>query len=324
MSNLPIIAATIGDIGGIGPEVCLKAAASEDLKRVCHPLLVGDRRELEKAAAFIRMDRQLISIVSPEEARFCDGVAVLDPGGLDEGPHFLSQPSAAAGRASLHWIEVTRGLLAGGTVQALIHGPVNSESLQLATGLSDPAKLIQPSGSFLLRLNGPLRIVSLTEHIPISVVPKTVKRDAILRLVLLLDQTLLLWGMDRPRIGVAGLNPHAMGEEEREEIRPAVEMAIEHNKNVSGPIAPDSLFRMHLDGAMDAVVTMYHDQGQIALKTTSFEGACTVMIGLPNIEIAVPHGSAYEIAGKGIAQHRSMLSAFLTAARLSASSAVEQ
>ena len=320
MSNLPIIAATIGDIGGIGPEVCLKAAASDDVKRVCHPLLVGNRRELEKVAAFARIDRPLISVASPAEARFCDGVAVYDPGGLDEEPHFLAKPSAAAGRASLHWIEVARDFLADRAVQALIHGPVNSDSLRLATGQSDAGKLIQPPDSFLLRLSGPLRIVSLTEHIPISAVPKTVKRDAILRLVLLLDQTLSLWGIDRPRIAVAGLNPHAMGEEERKEIRPAVEMANEHEKNVSGPIAPDSLFRMLLDGKMDAVVTMYHDQGQIALKTTSFEGACTVMIGLPNIEIAVPHGSAYEIAGKGIAQHGSMLSAFLTAARLSASS----
>jgi 4-hydroxy-L-threonine phosphate dehydrogenase PdxA len=315
--NLPIIVATIGDIGGIGPEVCLKAVISEDLRRVCHPLLIGNRRELEKVAEFTGIDRPLISVTSPEEARFCDGVAVLDPGGLDDEPHYMAQPSAAAGRAFLHWTEVARGFLADRTIQALIHGPVNSDSLQLATSVSDVGKLIQPPGSFLLRLNGPLRIVSLTEHIPISAVPNKVKRDAILRLVLLLDQTLSNWGIDRPRIAVAGLNPHATGEEERMEIRPAVQLAIEREKNVSGPIAPDSLFRMLLDDKMDAAVTMYHDQGQIALKTTSFEGSCTVMIGLPDIQIAVPHGSAYEIAGKGIAQYGSMSSAFLTAARLS-------
>jgi 4-hydroxy-L-threonine phosphate dehydrogenase PdxA len=316
MSNFPIIAATIGDIGGIGPEVCLKAAASEELTRVCHPLLIGSRRVLGAAATYSGISRPLISVASPADARACDGVAVLDPGGLDDEYQVLPQPSAVAGRASLLWLEVARTFLADGRVHALIHGPVNSDSLRLATGLSDPETLIQPADSFLLRLSGALRIVSLTEHIPISAVARSVTRGAILQLVLLLDHTLQRWGIARPRIAVAGLNPHAVGAEERMEIRPAVEEAIESGRTVSGPVAPDSVFRMLLDGKVDAVVTMYHDQGQIALKTTSFEGACTVMIGRSDIQIAVPHGSAYEIAGRGIAQHISMLNAFLTAARL--------
>ena len=319
MSNVPIIAATIGDIGGIGPEVCLKAAASEDVQRVCRPLLIGSRRVLEMAAAFSNVNRRLVSVAKPADALTCDGVAILDPGGLDQAYHVLPQPSAVAGQLTLRWLDVARRLLADDCVGALIHGPVNSDSLKLAAGVSDPEALIQPAGSFLLRLSGALRIVSLTEHIPISAVPQFIKRESIFRLVLLLHDTLGRWGIARPRLAVAGLNPHAVGTEERTEIRPAVEEAIASGLTVSGPIAPDSLFRLLLDDKVDGVVTMYHDQGQIALKTTYFEGACTVMIGRSDIQVAVPHGTAYEIAGQGIAQHFSMLSAFLTAARLAAS-----
>jgi 4-hydroxythreonine-4-phosphate dehydrogenase len=134
----------------------------------------------------------------------------------------------------------------------------------------------------------------------------------------MLDANLRKWGLKKPRIAVAGLNPHALFEEDREEIAPAVKAARSQGIDASGPVAPDSVFRMTLEGRYDAVVTMYHDQGQIALKTAAFEGACTIYMGLPYVLLNVPHGSAFDIAGKGVAQHRSMLAAMKTAAALAA------
>src|SRR5262249_16657229 len=124
------------------------------------------------------------------------------------------------------------------------------------------------------------------------------------------------WGLPKPRIAVAGLNPHAMFEEDREEVAPAIKEAREQGVDANGPISPDSVFRMALGGKFDAIVTMYHDQGQVAVKTSAFEGACTICLGLPYVLVAIPHGTAYDIAGTGKAQHFNMLAGLKTAARL--------
>ena len=147
-------------------------------------------------------------------------------------------------------------------------------------------------------------------------VPATVTQANVLALLRLLDDTLKRFGLAQPRIAVAGLNPHAMGPEDREQIAPAVEQARAEGIVASGPVSPDAVFRQCIEGRHDAVVSMYHDQGQIAVKTAVFEGACSIYIGLPYVHLSIPHGSAYDIAGKGIAQHKSMLSAMLTAAKL--------
>ena len=315
-NRLPIIAASIGDPAGIGPEVCVKAIASGELDELCHPLLIGDLNAVRQAAAIGKVNRPVQRVESAKDAATIRGrIAVLDPGGLAAGSYSIGQASAAAGHAVLEWIRIGTELGANAGIQGMIMGPVDSDSLKLSGEIKDIDDL-QPPGTYMLRISGALRVVPLTEHIPFRKIVDTVTPDAVLKVIRMLDENLRKWGMPHPRIAVAGLNPHAMFEEDRKQILPAVESAKALGIDARGPIAPDSIFRMALEGKHDAVVTMYHDQGQIAVKTAAFEGACTVYMGLSYVLLNVPHGSAFDIAGKGVAQHLSMLAAMKTAAKL--------
>jgi 4-hydroxythreonine-4-phosphate dehydrogenase len=315
VTALPIVAATIGDPAGIGPEVCAKAAASVELQELCRPLLIGDADAVRKAMALsgIKLPLHKVSDLSLETK----SINVLDPGGVTPGYYTVGKPSAAAGNAVLDWIRLGAELGASGEIHGLIMGPVDGDSLMLSGKLNDIDEL-QPAGTYMLRISGALRVVPITEHIRMRDVVATVKTARVLKVICMLDANLRKWGLRKPRIAVAGLNPHALFEEDREEIAPAVQAARSQGIEASGPIAPDSVFRMTLEGRYDAVVTMYHDQGQIAVKTAAFEGACTIYMGLPYVLLNVPHGSAFDIAGKGVAQHASMLAAMKTAAALAA------
>jgi 4-hydroxythreonine-4-phosphate dehydrogenase len=158
--------------------------------------------------------------------------------------------------------------------------------------------------------------VPLTEHVTLSDAIAAATPERIFEVIALADKTLRRWGFAQPRIAVAGINPHAMFPQDRERVGPAVERARAAGLDAQGPLVPDAVFRQCIAGQWDVVVTMFHDQGQIAVKTVGFEGACTVYLGLPFVMLNVPHGTAYDIAGKGVAQHASMLSAVQTAAAL--------
>jgi 4-hydroxythreonine-4-phosphate dehydrogenase len=316
VNALPVVAATIGDPAGIGPEVCAKAAASPELQERCRPLLIGDADAVRKAMALSGIDLPLRAMKTLSEFTK-NSIHVLDPGGVTPGYYTVGKPSAAAGSAVLDWIRLGSELGARGEIHGLIMGPVDGDSLKLSGKLKDIDDL-QPPGTYMLRISGALRVVPITEHIRMREVVATVKTPRVLELIRMLDANLRKWGLHKPRIAVAGLNPHALFEEDREEIAPAVKLARADGIDANGPIAPDSVFRMTLEGRYDAVVTMYHDQGQIAVKTAAFEGACTIYMGLPYVLLNVPHGSAFDIAGKGVAQHRSMLAAMNTAAALAA------
>jgi 4-phospho-D-threonate 3-dehydrogenase / 4-phospho-D-erythronate 3-dehydrogenase len=215
----------------------------------------------------------------------------------------------------LQWMAIGEELGAQGAIDGLVMAPVNSEAIKLTGQISEVDDLI-PKGTFMLRMNGSLRVVPLTEHLRLAEAITRVTPSAVLHVAKLLNQNLIKWGLPRPRIAVAGINPHAMFAEDREKILPAVDQARRAGLDIHGPIPPDSVFRQTMEGKYDAVVTMYHDQGQIAVKTALFEGACSVYLGLPFVMLNVPHGSAYDIAGTGTAQHDSVLAAIKTAANL--------
>ena len=147
-------------------------------------------------------------------------------------------------------------------------------------------------------------------------VPQSVRRERVRNVIVLIGEQLKRWGIVQPRIAVAGLNPHCMGEEEGREIAPAIADAKRAGFDVTGPLSPDTVFRLGVLGHYDVIVTMYHDQGQIAVKTVGLEGACTIFVGLPYLRIGIPHGSAMNIAGTGTAQHATTLKAMETAASL--------
>ena len=316
MTKVPLIAAMIGDPAGIGPEVCVKAISSGELTGLCEPLLIGDLGVVQRAAALSGVSLPIRKITALDDMEpGARSIQVLDPGQFKVSSCPFGEASAVSGEAVLDWIRIGSDLGAEGRIQGLVMGPVDSVSLKM-TGRMPDIDALQPPDTFMFRITGALRVVPLSEHVPLRRAIELVTPELVLRVVRLLNDNLTRWGMAKPRIAVAGINPHAMFAEDRERIGPAIEAARALGIDAQGPLVPDAVFRQTIEGRYDAVVTMYHDQGQIAVKTVGFEGACTVYLGLPYVMLNVPHGSAFDIAGKGVAQHLSMLAAIKTAASL--------
>ncbi|WP_195908601.1 PdxA family protein [Novosphingobium sp. Gsoil 351] len=314
----PLIATVIGDPAGVGPEVCVKALTLDGAPCSSRHVLIGSVDAVRLAAAASGLEPRIRQVGSPREiGASLSEIAIFDPGSLPKTAWTIGKPGAASGRAVVEWVRLAERWASEGLIDGWIMAPVDSHSLKLS-GQIESIDDLQPAGTYLLRVSPSLRVVPITEHISITEVPSSVTISAVSALVALVDETFKRWGVRGARIGVAGLNPHAMGREDRDAIAPAVERERAVGRQVEGPISPDSIFRLAMEGRYDVVVSMYHDQGQIALKTAAFEGACTIYIGLDHVRLTVPHGSAMEIAGKGIAQHASMASAMKMAESLCA------
>ncbi|MBL0422436.1 4-hydroxythreonine-4-phosphate dehydrogenase PdxA [Ramlibacter sp. AW1] len=315
MSDLPVIGMMIGDPAGIGPEVCVRTAAASELAGLCRPVLVGDLGVVHRAARVCGLSARFEAVTDPAQQLPVGTIGVVDPGGFDVSTCAFGKASAASGNAVLGWIERGEALGRQRSLQALVMGPVESASLK-ATGRVQDIDELQPAGTFMLRMSGKLRVVPLTEHVPLTEAVAAATPERVFQVIEMANASLRKWGFERPRIAVAGINPHAMFPQDQERIAPAVARAQAQGIAAQGPLVPDAVFRQCVQGQWDVVVTMYHDQGQIPIKTVGFEGACTVYIGLPFVMLNVPHGTAYDIAGRGVAQHQSMLSAVKTAAAL--------
>jgi 4-hydroxy-L-threonine phosphate dehydrogenase PdxA len=279
---------------------------------------------VERAAVVANVSLPIRVVKSPREVRSDPEVIhVLDRGGPGPEAYRYGEASAKCGEAVLDWLE--HGMLLGssGDIDGLIMAPINTRSLELTGRLTD-IDTLQPEGTHLLRMSGPLRVVPLSEHVPLRKAIELVTPEKVAHVVKLVHDHLVRWGVERPRIAVAGINPHAMFPEDMEKIAPGVSYARAKGIDVQGPLVPDAVFRQTIEGRFDVVVTMYHDQGQIAVKTVAFAGACTIYVGLRYVMLSVPHGSAYDIAGKGIAQYKSLQSAFLTSASLAAGRGIPQ
>jgi 4-phospho-D-threonate 3-dehydrogenase / 4-phospho-D-erythronate 3-dehydrogenase len=240
---------------------------------------------------------------------------VLDDGALDRSMYTIGSPSEGGGRATYGWIQQAIAAAERGDLEGIIIAPIDRASFRLA-GIMGATEEMHPPGTFLLRMTGKLRTMPIAEHVMIRDVPDMVKKDHVLHVITLVGEQLRHWGFAAPKIAVAGLNPHCAGPEDRAEIAPAVLAAKERGFDVTGPLSPDTVFRGGITGKFDVVVTMYHDQGQIAVKTFGLENACAVFVGLPYVRVGIPHGSAMDIAGTGTAQHGTALMALKTAAEL--------
>jgi 4-hydroxythreonine-4-phosphate dehydrogenase len=312
MSTAPIVAATLGDPCGIGPEVLAKALAGGEVPG--RTLVVGDARSLEAAVALVGAQLSVRAVRDLSEARFEPGVIdVLDPGTLDPEDVVPGQITAGCGRAVIHWWDIATRLALDGKVGAAVKGTVSKEAIAL--GGATQAEPEPPTWLFLIT-GEPLRVVHLTDHLPLAEALQQVTESNVYELLKLTHDSMVRWGVAAPRIAVAGVNPHAQGREETEAIAPAVRRACEDGVRAEGPVSPDSVFRQCLEGRYDCVVAHYHDQGHIAIKTWKFDGNCALNLGSPFIRLSVPHGPAYDIAGRGIADHRSMTEALRTAAAL--------
>jgi 4-phospho-D-threonate 3-dehydrogenase / 4-phospho-D-erythronate 3-dehydrogenase len=318
----------MGDPAGIGPEVVLKAVAEEEIRKICLPIIIGDAQLLAHTARTLDLQSGY-DIVRKEESlpdRFSDPIIYH----LDNVSGYIEPgiESGAAGKAAAGYIEAAVELCAAGSVDAIATAPINKRALFLG-GYSFPGHT-----EFLAHLTGTeeyamafvaanLRIVLLSIHGPLSVAIRMVEKDRLVKTINLTYRELRRWGIERPRLAVAALNPHGaegglFGVEEASEMVPAIEAARELDDiNVQGPFSADTVFLRASRGEFDAVVACYHDQAMIPVKCLSFGEAVNVTLGLPFIRTSVDHGTAFDIAGKGLAEHSSMVAAIKLAAELS-------
>jgi 4-hydroxythreonine-4-phosphate dehydrogenase len=327
---LPRIGITMGDPAGIGPEVVLKAVAEEEIGRICAPVIIGDAQLLAHTARtldlqcgydIIRQGEPLPENVAEPVIFHLDNIGGFVEPGIESG---------AAGKAAAGYIEAAVELCAAGSVDAIATAPINKRALFLG-GYSFPghteflAHLTGSEDSAMAFVAANLRIVLLSTHVPLAEAIRLVERDRIIRTINLAHRELRRWGIERPRLAVAALNPHGaegglFGMEEASEIVPAIEAC--HGVDditVRGPFPADTVFLRASRGEFDAVIACYHDQAMIPVKCLSFGEAVNVTLGLPFIRTSVDHGTAFDIAGKGLAEHSSMVAAIKLAAELSTS-----
>jgi 4-hydroxythreonine-4-phosphate dehydrogenase len=325
--RLPRIGITMGDPAGIGPEVVLKAVAEEEVRKVCLPVIIGDAQLLAHTARtldlqcgydIVRRGEQLPDSFTDPVIFHLDNIAGHVEPGIESG---------TAGKAAAGYIEAAVELCAAGSIEAIATAPINKRALFLG-GYSFAGHT-----EFLAHLTGTeeyamafvaanLRIVLLSTHVPLAEAIRMVERERIIAVTRLAHRELRRWGIERPRIAVAALNPHGaegglFGVEEASEIAPAVEAC--HGRDgmdVRGPYSADTVFLRASRGEFDAVIACYHDQAMIPVKCLSFGEAVNVTLGLPFIRTSVDHGTAFDIAGKGLAEHSSMVAAVALAARL--------
>ncbi len=338
----PLLAVTMGDPAGIGPEVVVAALASRRVRAACRALVVGDARILERAARALGRRFAARVVSEAEEANLHPRrVCLLDLHNADPAEIALGRVSAAAGRAAAEYIERAASLALSGRVAGLVTAPVNKEALRLA-GIRHPghtemlAALTGAPEVAMMLVQGPLRVSHITTHLSVREALGRVTRSRVVAVIRLTDRALARMarpgsadaGAPRRRIAVAGLNPHAgeaglFGEEEAREIAPAVADARAEGIDAVGPLPPDTVFARHRAGEFDAVVAMLHDHGHIAVKTLGFtrrpdgrlrSAGVNVTLGLPIVRTSADHGTAFDIAGRGLADPASMVAALLLAA----------
>lgn len=325
MDERPIVAITIGDPASIGPEITVKALGEKEIYDICKPLLIGDKVVIEYYIKLLGLNIKLNNIARPEDGAFSYGT--IDLINLDTIKDLkeidIGKVSARAGHSSAKYIEKAVELAKAKEVDAIATAPINKEAWKLAgvphightemlgdlTGVKDPLTMFQVNS---------LRIFFLTRHVSLRKACDLIKKDRVLDYIERCIKALRALGLDNPRLAVAALNPHGgehglFGDEELKEIEPAVKEAQERGFNVSGPIPADSVFWACLSGKYDAVLSLYHDQGHIAAKTLDFHKTVSITLGLPFLRTSVDHGTAMDIAGKGIANAISMIEAIKVA-----------
>ncbi|MCJ7661633.1 MAG: 4-hydroxythreonine-4-phosphate dehydrogenase PdxA [Anaerolineales bacterium] len=315
-----ILAITMGDPAGIGPEIVLKALQDPEVYQHCRPVVIGDRRILERASAWVETHLKFEVVTDPAEGKSNPGVfPLIDLENARPEDCPVGEVSAAAGRAAVGYVEKACDLALAGEVDAMVTAPLNKESINLAgfayPGHTELLKERTRADRVTMLLVGPnLRVVHVSTHVSLAQAVKLVKKERIDEVITLAHEACRALGIAQPRVAVAGLNPHAgesrlFGDQEQLEIIPAVEAARARGMDVSDPQPPDTVFLRAAKGFYDIVVAMYHDQGHIPMKLLAFDDGVNVSIGLPIIRTSVDHGTAFDIAGTGQAKESSLLAA---------------
>lgn len=326
----PILGLTMGDPAGIGPEIVAKAMAWGRLHRWCRPLVIGSRPVLEQTVRMLGLRVQVVPVQDHETPLGRPGeIPVLDPLSRPLGCFRLGRAAKKTGAASVAFIKKAVRLAEAGCIGGMVTGPISKEAINLA-GFKYPghtellADLTQSKEVGMMIVGGPLRVMFATTHVAIGDLPAVLTMERVGRAIRLAHRALReYFGIKKPRIGVASLNPHAgeaglFGEEERTAILPATRLAKAHDMLVGEPLPADTLFVKAVRGDYDGVVAMYHDQGLIPLKLLAFGRCVNLTVGLPIVRTSVDHGTAYDIAGKGRADQGSLVEAVKLATQLTA------
>jgi 4-hydroxythreonine-4-phosphate dehydrogenase len=325
--TLPIIAITLGDPAGIGPEIIMKALASADVRAICRPLVIGDAERLRAAGRMVGSRLHVESLDDAREASYGHGdVECIDlnlvPADLPFG-----KVSPIAGEAAFRYIERAVRIVEAGAAHAICTAPLSKEALHAAghryPGHTELLAALTGTPEVSMMLVAPkLRVIHVTTHMGLLDAIARIDAPLVERVIVRAHDTLVRAGIANPRIGVCGINPHA-GEnglfgrgEEATKIEPAVQNARARGWDVRGPLPADTLFFLAARGDYDIVVAMYHDQGHGPIKVLGLEAGVNITVGLPMVRTSVDHGTAFDIAGRGIADERSLIEALRQAADL--------
>jgi 4-phospho-D-threonate 3-dehydrogenase / 4-phospho-D-erythronate 3-dehydrogenase len=325
----PLIALTMGDPCGVGPEIIVAALADPSLGQLCRPLVLGDRGALERAVAVTGLPVSIETVQDTGPLKTQPGVIYLrELSRLDPSEMVYGRPGPAAGDAAYAYICAAARLCLEGDAKAMATAPINKEALNQAghhfPGHTELLAQLTGTDQVVMMLAGDrLRVTLVTIHEALAKVPALVTRERVLDTIRITDRALSRYFCPTPRLAVLALNPHCgegglFGDEEREVIAPAIAAARAEGIDAVGPLSADTLFHFAVSGGYDAVVCMYHDQGLIPLKLLHFDDGVNVTLGLPIIRTSVDHGTAYDLAGTGRASAQSMKAALVMAAQMAA------
>ena len=328
MGKKPLIAITMGDPAGIGPEIIAKVFDSGEIFPHCLPVVVGDAGVMKKIIEQLNFSVTVHVIAAPGDADPVRGrMDVIDMKNVDIAKHAWGRPNIASGKAVVEYIKKAAKLAMDHDVDAVVTAPINKEMMNAAghdySGHTELFADLTGTKEFgMMFVGGGLRLILATTHLALKNVSAHISKAGILKTIRLAHRAAQSFGIEAPRIGVAGLNPHAgegglFGNEEWDEILPAVLEARAEGINASDPLPADTLFYKARNNYFDIVVAMYHDQGLGPLKMLAFGNAVNVTVGLPIIRTSVDHGTAYDIAGKGCADPTSLLEALKLASKMS-------
>ncbi|MCQ2114293.1 MAG: 4-hydroxythreonine-4-phosphate dehydrogenase PdxA [Bacteroidaceae bacterium] len=325
----PKLAITMGDPAGIGPEIIVKALSEKAVYDKCLPLVTGDAKVMQQAAKQLDSSLNIHPIKNVADAKFEYGtIDVYDLDCVDMTTFRLGEVQEQCGHAAFLFVTKAIELAMANEVDGTVTAPLNKEALNLAGHHFDGhteiyANFTNTKKYAMLLADEFLRVIHVSTHVPLRVACDRVKKERIIEVTELINDACLQFGIEVPRIGIAGLNPHAsdgglFGDEEEKEIIPAVEELKSRGFNVTGPVPPDSLFAKARCGQFDGCVAMYHDQGHIPFKVCGFQWDKTtgkmesaegvnITLGLPIIRVSVDHGTAFDVAGKGVASPSAML-----------------
>ena len=322
----PLIAVPIGDPAGVGPEIVAKACALEKVNSAADVIAIGDRQVMENAIRIVGGNLKIHVVESPAEGDYRPGILnLIDLDNIDQSKFSYGVVQAMCGKASFEYIKKSVELAMNGEVDAVATTSINKEALRAAqipyighteifgalTGTPDPLTMFETNG---------LRVFFLTRHKSLRDMLDDIKKDKIKDCVKECLEALKRLGVTEGTMAIAGLNPHCgehglFGWEEVNEITPAVEELKAEGYNIAGPIGADSVFHQAALGRYNSVLSLYHDQGHIATKTLDFDRTISITNGMPILRTSVDHGTAFDIAGKGIVSEISMAEAILLAAK---------